>query len=102
MTAADTTRARALDQHLAQKILAIRDKRDKGAPAMARYSVFIETPRGDVEQLPIEASALSCACRQFMRAWFSRTTTCTVVMRAPCGRRYSYDDSRKVVEGAHV
>ena len=91
----DTTRARAL----AQKILAIRDKHARERPAMARYSVFIETPRGDVEQLPIEASALSCACRQFIRAWFSRTTTCAVVMRAPCGRRFRYADALAVAEG---
>ena len=94
----DTTRARAL----AQKILAIRDKHAASKTEMARYSVFIETPMGDVEQLPIESPALREACLQFIRAWFSRTTTCAVVMRAPCGRRYSYDDSRKVVEGAHV
>ena len=86
-------RALAQAQHIAQKILAIRDKHAASKTEMARYSVFIETPRGDVEQLPIEASALSCACRQFMRAWFSRTTTCTVVMRAPDGKRYSYADS---------
>ena len=40
----DTPRADA--QHLAQKILAIRDKHARERPAMARYSVFIETPRG--------------------------------------------------------
>ena len=92
-------RTLAQAQHIAQKILAIRDKHARERPAMARYSVFIETPRGDVEQLPIEASALSCACRQFMRAWFSRTTTCTVVMRAPCGRRFRYADALAVAEG---
>ena len=69
---------------------------------MARYSVFIETPRGDVEQLPIESPALREACLQFIRAWFSRTTTCTVVMRAPCGRRFRYADALAVVDGAHV
>ena len=89
----DNTRTLAQAQHIAAKLLALRNKHTARKPAMARYSVFIETPRGDVEQLPIEAPALSCACRQFMRAWFSRTTTCTVVMRAPCGKRYSYDDS---------
>ena len=92
-------RTLAQAQHIAQKILAIRDKHAKGSPAMARYSVFIETPRGDVEQLPIEASALREACLQFIRAWFSRTTTCTVVMRAPCGRRFRYADALAVVEG---
>ena len=95
-------RALAQAQHIAQKILAIRDKHAASKTEMARYSVFIETPRGDVEQLPIEASALSCACRQFMRAWFSRTTTCAVVMRAPCGKRLRYADALAVVEGAHV
>ena len=93
------TRSIAQAQHLAAKILAIRDKHARERPAMARYSVFIETPRGDVEQLPIEASALSCACRQFMRAWFSRTTTCAVVLRAPCGRRFRYADALAVAEG---
>ena len=91
----DTTRARAL----AQKILAIRDKHARERPAMARYSVFIETPRGDVEQLPIESPALREACLQFIRAWFSRTTTCTVVLRAPCGRRFAYAQALAVVEG---
>ena len=89
----DTTRA------LAQKIFAIRDKHARERPAMARYSVFIETPRGDVEQLPIESPALREACLQFIRAWFSRTTTCAVVMRAPCGRRFRYADALAVVEG---
>lgn len=95
-------RTLAQAQHIAQNILAIRDKHAKGAPAMARYSVFIRTPKGYTHASTIEAPALPDACRQFMRAWFSRTTTCAVVMRAPCGRRYSYDDSRRVVEGAHV
>ena len=94
----ETTRADA--QHLAAKLLA--HKKALERPQTTRYSVFIETPRGDVEQLPIEASALSCACRQFMRAWFSRTTSCVVVMRAPCGRRFRYADALAVADGAHV
>ena len=96
------TRSIAQAQHLAAKILAIRAKHAARKPAMARYSVFIETPRGDVEQLPIESPALREACLQFIRAWFSRTTTCTVVMRAPCGRRFRYADALAVVDGAHV
>lgn len=92
----------ALAQHLAAKILAIRAKHAASKTEMARYSVFIETPRGDVEQLPIEAHTLHDACHQHVRVWHSRVSTCAVVMRAPCGKRYSYDDSRKVVEGAHV
>lgn len=93
-------RALAQAQHLAAKLLALKNGTAK--PSMARYSVFIRTPKGYVHASTIEASALPCACQQFMRAWFSRTTTCTVVMRAPCGKRYSYDDSRRVMEGAHV
>ena len=92
-------RTLAQAQHLAAKILAIRDKHAASKPEMARYSVFIETPRGDVEQLPIESPALREACLQFIRAWFSRTTTCAVVMRAPCGRRFRYADALAVVEG---
>lgn len=95
-------RTLAQAQHIAQKILAIRDKHAASKPEMARYSVFIETPRGDVEQMPIESPALREACLQFIRAWFSRTTTCTVVMRAPCGRRFRYADALAVAEGAHV
>lgn len=96
------TRSIAQAQHLAAKILAIRAKHAARKPAMARYSVFIRTPKGYTHASTIEAPALPDACHQFIKAWFSRTTTCAVVMRAPCGRRYSYDDSRKVVEGAHV
>ena len=92
----------ALAQHIAQKILAIRDKHTARSAAMARYSVFIVTPRGDVEQLPIEAHTLHDACHQHVRAWHSRVSSCAVVMRAPCGKRYSYDDSRRVVEGGNV
>lgn len=95
----DTTRTLDLAQHIAQKILAIRDKHAASKPEMDRYSVFIETPRGDVEQLPIESPALREACLQFIRAWFSRATTCVVVMRAPCGRRFEYAQALAVVEG---
>ena len=102
MMDSDTTRARALAQHLAAKILAIRDKHARGRPAMARYSVFIRTPKGYTHASTIEAPALSYACHQFIKAWFSRTTTCTVVMRAPCGRRFRYADALAVAEGAHV
>ena len=97
MTPADTARALAQAQHLAAKLLALRS-----APArlaLARYSVFIRTPKGYVHASTIEASALPCACRQFIQAWFSRTTTCTVVMRAPCGRRLRYADALAVAEG---
>lgn len=99
MMAADRTRTLAQAQHLAAKLLALRAKTAPKAQQTGRYNVFIRAPRGYVHASTIEAPALSGACLQFIKAWFSRTTTCAVVMRAPSGKRYSYDDSRRVVEG---
>ena len=93
--------ARSLAQHIAQKILAIRDKHARERPAMARYSVFMVTPRrGYTHVTTLSAPTLQDACQQHVRAWHSRVSSCAVVMRSPCGKRYSYDDSRKVMEGA--
>lgn len=100
MTPADTARALAQAQCMAAKLLVLRNGTAK--PAMARYSVFIRTPKGYVHASTIEAPALRDACQQFMRAWFSRTTACAVVMRAPCGRRYGYAQALEVVEGGNV
>lgn len=97
MTPADTSRTLAQAQHLAAKLLA---HRAAHKPPAARYSVFISTPRGYIHASTIEALTLRGACQQFMRAWFSRTTTCAVVMRAPCGRRFGYAQALAVVEGA--
>lgn len=95
------TDPRTLDQaqHLAAKILAIRDKHAASKPAMGRYSVFMATPRGYTHVATLHAPSLRDACQQHVRAWHSRVSSCAVVLRAPSGRRYSYDDSRKVVEG---
>lgn len=94
----DTTRADA--QHLAAKLLALKNGTAK--PAMGRYSVFIRTPRGYIHASTIEALTLQSACQQFMRAWFSRTTTCAVVMRAPSGKRYRYAQALAQVGGGNV
>lgn len=83
---------------IAQKIRVIEESR-RPRPVMARYSVFIRTPKGYICASTIEAPTLSDACRKFIRAWFSRTTTCAVVMRAPDGRRYRYAEALAVVEG---
>ena len=96
------TRSIAQAQHLAQKILAIRDKHAASKPEMARYSVFMATPRGYTHVTTLSAPTLHDACQQHVRAWHSRASSCAVVMRSPCGKRFSYDDSRRVVEGAHV
>ena len=99
MNHASATRTLAQAQHIAAKILAIRDKHAASKPEMARYSVFIRTPKGYVHASTIEAPALPDACHQFIKAWFSRTTTCAVVMRAPDGKRYRYAQALAVVEG---
>ena len=98
----DNTRTLAQAQHIAAKLLALRNKHTARKPEMARYSVFIRTPRGYIHASTIEVLTLQGACQQFIKAWFSRTTTCTVVMRAPCGRRFRYADALAVAEGAHV
>lgn len=95
-------RTLAQAQHLAAKILAIRDKHAASKPEMGRYSVFMVTPRGYTHVTTLSAPSLSDACSQHVRAWHSRVSSCAVVMRSPCGKRFSYDDSRRVVEGAHV
>lgn len=102
MTALNNLRALAQAQHLAAKILAIRDKHAASKPEMGRYSVFMVTPRGYVHASTISAPTLACACQQFIKAWFSRTTTCAVVMRAPDGKRYRYAEALEVVEVSHV
>ena len=78
-------------ERIAGKILAIRDSRSK--PAIARYNVFMVTSRGSTHCATIEALTLRDACQQHVRAWHSRMTSVAVVMRAPCGRRFSYADS---------
>ena len=93
----DTTRADA--QHLAAKLLA---HKAAHKPPAARYSVFIRTPRGYIHASTIEALTLQGACQQFIRAWFSRATTCAVVMRAPCGKRYRYAQALAALEGGNV
>ena len=95
-------RTLAQAQHIAQKILAIRDKHAARKPEMARYSVFMVTPRGYTHVTTLSAPTLHDACQQHVRAWHSRVSSCAVVLRAPSGKRFSYDDSRRMVEGAHV
>lgn len=66
-------------------------------PAMARYSVFMLTRRGYTHCATISAPSLRDACRQHIKAWHSRITSCAVVMRAPSGKRYSYEASVREV-----
>lgn len=95
-----TDTARADAQHLAAKLLAL--KNGPAKPAMGRYSVFMVTPRGYTHVATLSAPTLQDACQQHVRAWHSRVSSCAVVMRAPSGKRYSYDDSRRVMEGGNV
>lgn len=69
---------------------------------MSRYHVFMVTPRGYTHVTTLHADTLQGACRQHVKAWHSRVSGCAVVMRAPDGKRYSYDDSRRVMEGGNV
>ena len=45
----------------------------------------------------LHAASHEGACRQFLKAWPSRTRNCAVVMRAPCGKRYDHDASAVLV-----
>ena len=82
-------------QRLAAKLLA--HKKALEQPQTARYSVFMVTPRGYTHVATINAPSLREACRQHVRAWHSRVSSCAVVLRAPSGKRYSYADSLKFV-----
>ena len=102
MMAADRTRTLAQAQHLAAKLLALRARTAPKAQQTGRYGVFMATPRGYTHVTTLIAPTLHDACSQHVRAWHSRVSCCAVVMRAPSGKRYSYDDSRRVVEGGNV
>ena len=39
------------------------------------------------------------ACTAHIKAWYSRASSCAVVMRTPSGKRYSYNDSLEVANG---
>ena len=73
MMDSDTTRA------LAQKILAIRDKHAASKTEMARYSVFMVTPRGYTHVTTLSAPTLHDACQQHVRAWHSRVSSCAAL-----------------------
>ena len=47
----------------------------------------------------LQAASLRDACREHIKAWHSRASSCAVIMRAPDGKRYSYNDSVEVVNG---
>jgi len=83
---------------IAAKIRAIEEKH-RQRPAMARYSLFIVSPKGYTHLGAFDAPSVRDACRQHIKAWHSRATSFAVVMRAPDGKRYSYQDS--VQEVAH-
>ena len=64
-----------------------------------RYHFIMVTPRGYTHVSTITAKTLAEACRAHIKAWHSRVTSCAVIMRAPSGKRYSYNDSLGVANG---
>jgi len=62
-----------------------------------KFQFFMVTGRGYTHIKTLQAASLREACREHIKAWHSRASSCAVVMRAPDGKRYSYNDSMGVV-----
>lgn len=64
-----------------------------------KYQFFMVTARGYTHIRTLHAVSLREACREHIKAWHSRASSCAVVMRSPDGKRYSYNDSLGVAHG---
>lgn len=64
-----------------------------------RYHFIMVTARGYTHVSTFRATSLQAACAAHIKAWHSRASSCAVIMRAPSGKRYSYNDSLGVVNG---
>ena len=64
-----------------------------------KYQFFMVTARGYTHIKTLHADSLREACTAHIKAWHSRASSCAVVMRAPDGKRYSYNDSMGVAHG---
>ena len=64
-----------------------------------KYQFFMVTAARYTHIKTLQAASLREACREHIKAWHSRASSCAFIMRAPDGKRYSYNDSIGVVNG---